>query len=193
MRTFLSHNYPFTVVDLDSSSVFFCSFLLGCLSYFWVTSVLYPFRIQVLIRNVSCWCFLLVSGLHFHIFKKVSFKEQKFYVLINLMRWLFNSLYFCVLRNLCLLWGVKIWSYVSFEKVDGKESTCSAGDLGLIPVLGRSPRGGHGNPLQYSCLENPHGQRSLADYSPWGCRESDTTERLSTRCEDLVLCFLQKV
>ena len=35
------------------------------------------------------------------------------------------------------------------------------------------------NPLQYSCLENPHGQRSLAGYSPWGRKESDTTERLS--------------
>jgi len=52
---------------------------------------------------------------------------------------------------------------------DGKESACSAGDLGLIPGLERSPGGGHGNPLQYSCLENPHGQRSLASYSPWGC------------------------
>ena len=37
---------------------------------------------------------------------------------------------------------------------------------------------GNGNPLQYSCLENPHGQRSLAGYSPWGCEESDTTEQL---------------
>ena len=37
---------------------------------------------------------------------------------------------------------------------DGKESSCSVGDLGSIPGLGRSPRGGHGNPLQYSCLEN---------------------------------------
>ena len=37
----------------------------------------------------------------------------------------------------------------------GKESTCNAGDLGLIPRLGRSPGGGHGNPSQYSCLENP--------------------------------------
>ena len=36
---------------------------------------------------------------------------------------------------------------------DGKESACNAGDLGLIPGLGRSPGGGHGNPLQYSCLE----------------------------------------
>ena len=38
---------------------------------------------------------------------------------------------------------------------DGKEFACNAGDLGLIPGLGRSPGGGHGNPLQYSCLENP--------------------------------------
>ena len=43
-------------------------------------------------------------------------------------------------------------------------------DTGLIPGLGRSPGGGHDNPLQYSCLENPHGQRSLVGYSPWGCR-----------------------
>ena len=49
-------------------------------------------------------------------------------------------------------------------------------DAGSIPGLGRSLGGGHGNPLQYSCLENPHGQRSLVGYSPWGCRESDTTE-----------------
>ena len=42
---------------------------------------------------------------------------------------------------------------------------CKAGDLGSIPGLGRSPGGGHGNTLQYSYLENPHGQRSLAGYS----------------------------
>ena len=48
-----------------------------------------------------------------------------------------------------------------------KESTCIVGDLGLTLGLGRSPGGGHGNLLQYSCLENPHGQRSLAGYTPW--------------------------
>ena len=97
----------------------------------------------------------------------------------------------------------------------GKESTCDAGDPGLIlcqgaplekgmgphfrylwtslvaqilknlpamrrPRLERSPGGRRGNPLQYSCLENPHGQRNLAGYSPWGSKELDTTERLST-------------
>ena len=63
---------------------------------------------------------------------------------------------------------------------DSKESTCNSGGLGLVPGLGRSPRGGHGNPLRYSCPENPHGQRSLAGYSPWGHKELDTTEKLST-------------
>ena len=48
----------------------------------------------------------------------------------------------------------------------GKESACNAGELGLILGLGRLFGGGHGNRLQYSCLENPHGQRSLAGYSP---------------------------
>ena len=42
--------------------------------------------------------------------------------------------------------------------LDGKESACNAGDLGLIPGLGKSPGGDHGSPLQYSCLENPHGR-----------------------------------
>ena len=60
----------------------------------------------------------------------------------------------------------------------GKESTCNVGDIGSIPRLGRFPGGGHGNPLQYSCLENPHGQRSLASYRPWGHKESDTTEQV---------------
>ena len=70
--------------------------------------------------------------------------------------------------RLCFLWGLPGGS-------DGKESACNAGDLGSIPGLGRS-WGGHGNPLQYSGLGNPHGQRSLASYSPWGCKELDMTE-----------------
>ena len=58
----------------------------------------------------------------------------------------------------------------------GKESVCNAGDLGSILELGRSPGEGIRNPLQYSCLKNPHGQRSLAGYSTLGHRESDMTE-----------------
>ena len=66
------------------------------------------------------------------------------------------------------------------HRSDGKESACNVGDLGLIPGLGKSPEGGHGNPLQYSCLKKPHGQRSLTGYSAWGCKESDMTKRLKT-------------
>ena len=99
---------------------------------------------------------------------------------------------------------------------NGKEFACNAGDLGLIPGLGRFSRGGHGNSVQYlwaslvaQLVKNPpamletwvqflgwedhlekgtalafwpgefHGQRSLADYSPWGCTESEMTEKLS--------------
>ena len=58
----------------------------------------------------------------------------------------------------------------------GKESTCSAGDMGLIPGWRRSPGEGSVNPLQYSCLEIPRDRRSLAGYSPWGYKELDTTE-----------------
>ena len=62
-----------------------------------------------------------------------------------------------------------------------KESACNVGDLGSIPPLGRSPGEGHGNSLQYSCLENPHGQRSLVGYTqPMGHKVSGTTERPST-------------
>ena len=67
--------------------------------------------------------------------------------------------------------------------LSGKEYACSTGamgDVGSIPGSGRSPGRGHGTPLQYSCLENPHGQRSLVCYSPWGHKESDMTKRLST-------------
>ena len=54
----------------------------------------------------------------------------------------------------------------------GKESACNAGNLGLIPGLGRSSGEGKGHPLQYSGLEN-------STNSPWGCKESDTTKQLS--------------
>ena len=62
---------------------------------------------------------------------------------------------------------------------EGKESTCNVGDPGSIPGSGRFAGGGHGNPLQYSCLENPHGQRSLVGCNPWGLKELDTTEQLT--------------
>ena len=64
---------------------------------------------------------------------------------------------------------------------DSKESTCNVGDLGSISGLGRSPGGDHGNPLQYSCLENLHGQSNLAGYSPWVHAVAKSQTRLSNR------------
>ena len=65
-----------------------------------------------------------------------------------------------------------------------KNLTAGAGDIadgGSIPGSGRSPAGGHGDPLQYSCLENPQGQRGLESCSLCSGKESDTTERLNSK------------
>ena len=67
--------------------------------------------------------------------------------------------------------------YILLSSPEGKESVFNARDPGLIPGVGRSPGDGNGSPFQYSCLENPHGQRSLVGYSPWGRKESGATER----------------
>ena len=60
----------------------------------------------------------------------------------------------------------------------GKDSAClcKRPETWVQSPEGRSPGGGRGNPLQYSCLENPRGQRSLAGYSPWGRKELDMPE-----------------
>ena len=68
---------------------------------------------------------------------------------------------------------LEIWSLLSTCGSVGKESVCSAwAQKTQVWSLGsgRSPGGGNGNPLQYSCRENPHRQRSLAGYSPKCCR-----------------------
>ena len=72
-----------------------------------------------------------------------------------------------------------LYMLVSQVALAVKNPPANAGNiraLGSIPGSGRSPGGVHGNLLQCSCLENPHGQRSLVGYSPWGHKEWDTTE-----------------
>ena len=69
-----------------------------------------------------------------------------------------------------------------------KEYGCNAGNMGLISGSGRSPGEGKGNPLEYSCLENSHRQRSLVGCSPWGHKESDMTKWLSTQHSKLIHC-----
>ena len=57
------------------------------------------------------------------------------------------------------------WSACTVGGAGGEEPAGDLRDMGLIPGLGRAPEGGHGNPLQHSCLESPYGQRSLVGYS----------------------------
>ena len=62
---------------------------------------------------------------------------------------------------------------------DSKASACNEGDPGLIPGSGRFPGEGNGNPLTPALLPGKsHGWRRLTGCSPWGCKESDMTERL---------------
>ena len=69
------------------------------------------------------------------------------------------------------------WSItLSTQWLSSKESTCNQGDMGSIPVLGRSPGGGHGNPLQYSCLENPQGPTWVDGWSCRTCHQLDDPE-----------------
>ena len=80
-----------------------------------------------------------------------------------------------------------------------KNLPANAGDTreaGLIPGLGRSLGGGYGDPVQHSCLENPHGQRSLVGCSPWGREESDTTELICMHtytCITESLCSISEI
>ena len=61
---------------------------------------------------------------------------------------------------------------------DGRESACNSGDLDSISGWERSPGGGHGNPLQYSCLESPMDRRAWWATVHGGHKESDTTEHI---------------
>ena len=73
---------------------------------------------------------------------------------------------------------------------DGKESACEAGDLGLAPGLERSP-GRVWLPTPVFLPGESHGQRSLAGYSPWGPKESDTAEGLTLLCFHFQASFRQ--
>ena len=77
------------------------------------------------------------------------------------------------------LWDLKTYLLITLGfpgGSDGKESACDAGAEGSLPGLGRSPGEGNGFPLQYSCLKDKNGRRSLVGYSPWGGKELDTTD-----------------
>ena len=124
-----------------------------------------------------------ISGpcLHPNYKKKKSVKEI---ISKNLLYSKGNSPQYSVIPT-----GEKIWKRIDVclgfpGGSDGKESTFSKGDLGLIPGRGRSPGEGNGYLFQYSFLENSM-DRGAWGYSPWGHKESDTTEQFSYT--DLIL------
>ena len=71
---------------------------------------------------------------------------------------------------------------------DGKESACDAGDPGSIPGWRRSPGRGHGNPFQYSCLENSTDRGAWWAYRLWDPKELDTTDQVSLTQPSSVTC-----
>ena len=112
-------------------------------------------------------------------------------LLILTQRWHFLlSVGLCWFAPSLLLWGRCTWLFCvcipeawrsSFfpSGSDGKDSASTAGGPGLIPGWGRSPGGGHGNPLQRPCLENPTDRGAWWGCPPWGRKESDTTDGVS--------------
>ena len=96
-----------------------------------------------------------------------------------------TQIIFRAMKIICmiLLWWTHVITHLSkpVAYVTSKVNLwVNYGTLHDNPGLERSPGGGHDSPHQCSCLENPHGQRSLEGYGPWGFKESDMIERLNT-------------
>ena len=105
----------------------------------------------------------------------VLWNQRDFKTNLTGLLWIRASLVAQLVKNPPAMQETWIWSLVWEDQgfpggLAGKASTCNAGDLGSIPESGRSPGEGNGNPLQYSCLENP------MDRGAW--EESDVTERI---------------
>ena len=138
------------LVLLSIASTWTVQFLIFCQLVFWKPAL---FLITILMR-MNIFHILWDSGM--------SFWGCSYTIPLPIFLWILSFLVDWVLY---MFW----MGFPGGSK--GKESACNAGDLGSIPGLGRSPGGGQGNPLQYSCLENPQGQRSLVGYSPWSHKE----------------------
>ena len=80
---------------------------------------------------------------------------------------------FCIWASVCLYWGLPWW-------LSSKAPTCNAGDAGPIPGLGRFPWGGHGHPLQCSCLENPMDREAWWAIVPGVAKSWTQLKQLST-------------
>ena len=86
---------------------------------------------------------------------------------------LIYSLFFLSLLFLRINFFIQYFFFGLPRSLSGKESASNAGNMGSYPRLVRSPGGGHGNPLQYSCVGNPmdRGAWQRSPDSPWGCKK----------------------
>ena len=109
--------------------------------------------------NIRSWQPLLLECFSPH----VSYRVPGFIIIFYYNVPVIHMLHWCSWSNIFAFWG-----FVGDS--DGKESACNGGDLGLIPRLGRSTGEGNGNPLQYSCLENP------MDRGAWQARVHGVTK-----------------
>ena len=154
-----------------------------------IVFLIYQFAYMMFLFNLN----LFINTVNYFRKKSLSFWEGS----PGLSIWLTSKVYICHFPNhtgtLPILWlcctfrflllfislRLTVFQASQVGGPDGKESACNAGDSGSVPGLGRSPGVGNGNPLQYSCLENP------MDRGAWraivhGIAKSDMTEQLSS-------------
>ena len=153
---YISSVYSYHLFLISSASVRSMPFLSFIVPYFaWNGSLVSNF-----LKEISSLSHSIVFLYFLHwLLRKASYLSLLFFGTLHSNGYIFPSL------------GLPWW-------LRCKASAYNEGDPGSIPGLGRSPGEGNGNPLQYSCLEKSHRQRSLVGYSPWGRKESDMTERL---------------
>ena len=162
LKKFEKHWYQFFVKSLaEITSEAIRSWPFICWEVF--LACLFVFTDSIFLLIIDLFRVFLSSLFSFFITSVIG------YMFLGTHPFLFScSVCWCVNVHSSLLWAfVFLWYVYSFIYLgfprgsDGKTSACNGGDLGSIPGLGRSPGDGNGNPLQYSCLENP------MDRGPW--------------------------
>ena len=119
-------------------------------------------------ENFLVWALVESASFYKHA-SRAAFPDQPLYVyLVNIHPW--DTWKYCLINFWVVTSAVPNVSSWTSQGLSGKEFTCYAEEVGLIPGSGRSPGGGNGNPPQYSCLGNLMDKRSLVGYSSWGCK-----------------------
>ena len=154
-------------------------------AYGWATRLLAPF-----FPSLSSTCLLIVKGVFSRkkVEKRAFFlpkqKPEGYSVLWHSRRGSTFMQHLTVVmpqshsswKDRVIEWTAELEFCLTVTQWPSKEFACNAGNPGSVPGSGWSPGGGHSNPLQYPCLENPMNRGAWGGYSPWGRKESDMTE-----------------